>query len=248
MEIVLKELTGFSGSTIYLMKSNDTLFVRKINNVERNVEQLRNLKLEQFKVPEILNYTDNILDIEYIHGLDIKNYLKNRSIDHLYNFLEETLIKLSSNSNLKDYTEVYKSHLNSINWHPLLPFTKEEIFEKLPKILPQSIYHGDLTLENILFSEKDNFYLIDPVTTNYDSWVFDIAKMRQDMQCKWFVRKDKLKIRVKLEELQEKILNRFPEANDDYLLIMMLLRVFKYAKHKTKEQRFLLEEIIKLWK
>ena len=109
------------------------------------------------------------------------------------------------------------------------------------------MYHGDLTLENIMHSDA-GFYMIDPVTSEYDSYIFDIAKMRQDLECKWFVRKEHLKLDVKLEYIQNKILDEFPLANNDYLLILMLLRVWNYTIPKTKEQRFILENIIKLWK
>ena len=40
---ILRELNGHSGSTIYLME-DDRLFVRKINNVERNYERMTALK------------------------------------------------------------------------------------------------------------------------------------------------------------------------------------------------------------
>ena len=59
-----------------------------------------------------------------------------------------------------------------------MPFTANELYAKLPKTLPSSEYHGDFTLENILYSLKDDFVLIDPLTTEYDSYVFDLAKLR----------------------------------------------------------------------
>jgi hypothetical protein len=166
----------------------------------------------------------------------------------LINFIKETVNRLSTNSVEKDYTDVYYSNLKNIKLHPLIPFSIDELIDRLPKKLPQSMYHGDFTLENIIYSDLDDFYLIDCVTTTYDSWVFDIAKMRQDLECKWFVRKEHLKLDVKLEYIQNKILDEFPLANNDYLLILMLLRVWNYTIPKTKEQRFILENIIKLWK
>lgn len=245
-ENVIKQLDGFSGSTVLLIEREGTLFVRKIKNFERNFERMSVLSNE-FPLPKVLDKTDDYLDMEYIHGLDIKNYLKTNSPDQLVYFLQETITKLSANSEIKDYTQVYKDHLDQVDFKKI-PFTKEQLLEKLPKLLPKSNYHGDFTLENVLHSESNNFYIIDPVTTAYDSWVFDIAKMRQDLECKWFVRKEHLRLEVKIEYIQDKILEKFPEANNDYLLILMLLRVWRYTTPKTKEQKFILENLIRLWK
>ena len=71
---ILRELNGHSGSTIYLME-DDRLFVRKINNVERNYERMTALKQAGYPVPEIYSYDGKILDMQYIRGLDMKNYL-----------------------------------------------------------------------------------------------------------------------------------------------------------------------------
>jgi RIO-like serine/threonine protein kinase len=248
MSNVLKELEGFSGSSIFLIQEDTRIFVRKINNIERNFERLTFLESQGFPVPKIYNKTDNQLDLEYIHGLDTKNYLKTRTPDHLIKFIEEIIIKLSQNSVEKDYTDTYHSNLKEITLHPLMPFSIDDLIDNLPKKLPQSVYHGDLTLENILYSDLDEFYLIDAVTTNYDSWVFDIAKMRQDLECKWFIRKEHLKLDIKLEYIQDTILKKFPLADNNYLLILMLLRVWRYTTPKTKEQKFILENIIRLWK
>ncbi len=96
-ENVIKQLDGFSGSTVLLIEKDGALFVRKIRNFERNFERITAL-CNEFPLPKILNKTDEYLDMEYIHGLDIKNYLKSNSPDHLINFLETSIDKLSNNS------------------------------------------------------------------------------------------------------------------------------------------------------
>jgi RIO-like serine/threonine protein kinase len=245
-ERIIKQLDGFSGSTVLLIESDGNLFVRKVKNFERNFERMSVLSAE-FSLPKILYKTQEYLDMEYIHGLDIKNYLKSNSPDQLIQFIETSINKLANNSVMKDYTTAYEEHLSQVDFTKI-PFTKNELIDKLPKILPQSNYHGDLTLENIIHSESNDFYFIDPVTTIYDSWVFDIAKLRQDLDCKWFVRKEHLLLDVKLEYIQSNILEKFPLASSDYLLILMLLRVWRYTTPKTKEQKFILENLIRLWK
>lgn len=244
---VIKTLNGFSGSTVLLIQEESKIFVRKIENVERNYERITHLISCGFNIPKIYNKEGNVLDIEYIPSLDMKTYLENNSINDLLSFLVETINKLSTKQSLVNYENIYKEKLKEIDLSGL-PFTETELLQKLPKILPQSDYFGDLTLENILYGSDNKFYLIDAVSIEYNSYVFDIAKLRQDLRCKWFLRNSKVSLDVKLNKIEKEILKIFPETNDDYLLILMLLRVYKHAKPNSFEQLFLKREIDKLWK
>lgn len=246
-EKIIKELRGHSGSRILLMQENENIFVRKIGNIERNFERLSNLYSEYYPVPVIYQKYDDILDMEYLHGLDMKSYLTSGNINLLSNFIIDNLNKFAKNSTLKDYTEIYEKKLDFISETNDLPFTKEELITRLPKKLPSSNYHGDLTLENIIYS-NNSFFMIDAVTIEYDSYIFDIAKLRQDLECKWFLRNSNLSLDVKLQNLQEKILSRFSGSDNDYLLILMLLRVYRHTKTFDNDRKFILKEINRLWK
>jgi hypothetical protein len=243
---VIKELIGFSGSKIYLMRNDEHLFVRKIGNVDRNFNRLQCLS-SGYNVPKIYRYENDELDIEYIHGLDIVKYLESNNIDSLRGFIFDTIDIFSKNSSEKDFTSVYETKLNWITYRTDLPFTKDQLLNRLPKILPQSTYHGDFTLENVI-ATNSNFYMIDCVDSEYDSYIFDIAKMRQDLECKWLLRNNPVKIDIKLQNLQRDILNRYPLANNDDLLILMLLRVLNYAETNSSPYNFLIREIKRLWK
>ena len=228
------------------MENEQGLFVRKVGAISRNVERLTALRSKSYPVPYIIRNSDITLDMEYIHGLDIKTYLKSHQPVRLLQFLIELIEQLMSNCSLKDYTEVYKAKLSEIDFS-LLPFTAEELIAKLPTHLPQSNYVGDLTLENIIYTE-DGFYLIDCATIEYDSYIFDIAKLRQDLDLRWFTRNSDLVLDVKTNYISQQLRERYPESNNDYLLILMLLRVYKHAKRSTYEHIFLLEGITRLWK
>lgn len=245
--VIIKKLNGFSGSTVLLVEENSKTFVRKIENIERNYERINHLISCGFNLPKIYNKEGNVLDIEYIPSLDIKTYLENYSVDNLITFLIETLDKLSIHQTATDYQHIYKEKLKEIDLSEL-SFTEKELLDKLPKELPKSNYFGDLTLENILYGSDKRFYLIDAVSIEYDSYIFDIAKLRQDLKCKWFLRNSKVSLDVKLNKIEREILNKFPESNNDYLLILMLLRVYKHSKPESFEQLFLKREIEKLWK
>ena len=249
MAEVLKQLRGHSGSEVYLMKNDQKLYVRKVDNVERNHERMKAL-FGYVDLPEIYDYNGTSLEMEYIQGQDMKNYFLYNGVAEFNQFITNTINLFAANSEDKDYHETY---VHSLYWlesyNNPFPFTADQLVEKLPRVLPRSVYHGDMTLENIIYSGTSRFYFIDPVTVPYDSWVFDIAKMRQDLECKWFLRYDeRTHIDVKLGNIQETILHRFPIANNNYLLILMLLRVFKHCIRGTLEYDFIVKEIKRLWK
>ena len=246
-EYTIKELKGFSGSKIYLMRSDKGLFIRKMNNTDRNYIKLNELS-KNFNVPKIYSMGDNVLDMEYIHGLDMKSYLAVRGTNRLTDFLIDILKKFSEEAHMTDYTDVYKDKLKYVKLPVDMNFTKEELLDKLPKRLPRSKYFGDLTLENMIYGEDGQFYLIDGMTSDYDSYIFDVAKLRQDLECKWFLRNSDYRLDVKLENIQDKLLEEFELANNNYILILMLLRVYRYTKPFSKEEKLLTKEMNRLWK
>jgi len=243
---VVKELYGFSGNQILLMQKHNRLFVRKIGNITRNIERMQALNGE-YPLPQLYTVSNKMIDMEYLHGLDIKSYLKTNNYEKLLEFLLSILKKFSTISVNKDYTEIYIKKLQEINFDDL-PFTREQLLDRLPRQLPSSNYHGDLTLENIIWTADRGFFLIDCATIEYDSYIFDIAKLRQDLELGWFTRKDNAMLNVKTKYIQQKILQQHPIANNDYLLILMLLRVYRHSRPDTFERNFLLEGITSLWK
>ena len=248
MARLVKELSGHSGSTVQLMKNQNGHFIRKINNVERNYERL-NALLGYVDVPKIYAYDGTVLDMQYIQGMDMKNWLIYNSVHDLNDFLVHSINTLNYGSKEKDYTETYYRTLAWLDNDNSFPFSKEELISRLPKILPKSMYHGDMTLENIIWGTiEKRFFFIDPVTVPYDSWVFDIAKLRQDLECKWFLRYDPVRIDVKLLNIQENMLHKFPVADNDALLIAMLLRVYLHCEKDSVEYKLIMREVNRLWK
>jgi len=243
---VVKELYGFSGNQILLMQKHNKLFVRKIGNISRNIERMQALSAE-YPLPQLYTVSKKIIDMEYLHGLDIKTYLKTNNYEKLLDFILSILEKLSKNSVDKDYTETYIKKLQEVSFEEL-SFTREQLLERVPKILPSSNYHGDLTLENIIFTADRGFFLIDCATTEYDSYIFDIAKLRQDLELGWFTQKDNTMLDVKTKHIQKVILEKYPKGGNDYLLILMLLRVYRHTLPNTLERNFILQGINKLWK
>jgi tRNA A-37 threonylcarbamoyl transferase component Bud32 len=242
---IIKNLKGYSGSQVFLMQDQIT-FVRKIGNIDRNLERYGMLSKLGLSVPRVLTQNPEFYDMEYIPNLDIKNYLFKNHVQVLFNFIKDTIYKLSENSYNKDYTDIYRAKLKNIDFSPLI-FDQQDLLDKLPAVLPCSEYHGDFTLENILYNiNKKEFTLIDPLTTEYDSYVFDLAKLRQDVDCKWFIRQDQIHLDTKLKKLSETLEQEFSHYSNQYLLILMLLRVLPYAQ--GSDRKFIIEKANKLWK
>ena len=89
------------------------------------------------------------------------------------------------------------------------------------------------------------FVLIDPSTTEYNSFIFDIAKLNQDLICKWFIRNKNCNLDKKLHQISES-LNKYSFYNNNYLLILMLMRILPYSKN-VEDKKFLYKNIIDLW-
>lgn len=248
MDKVIKTLNGHSGSFVSLMEDykRNRMYVRKMKNVDRNVERLRILSEAGYPVPKIYDHKYDVLDMEYLHGLDMKNYLIHNTPNDLLDFILGIIESFKRTvTGHKDYTETYNEKLE---WLPKdFLFTKKELINKLPKSLPQTLYHGDFTLENILYTDP-GFHLIDPVTIEYDSYLFDLAKLHQDLECKWFLRNSDVRLDTKLQYLRDSINEIYPVTYHNQLLILMLLRVLKHCEKDDDNYKFLMKEIERLWK
>jgi len=244
---LVKELKGYSDSKVSLMY-DDKFFVRKTGNIHRNLERYDSLSKIGLSIPKLYEVYGNYYDMEYISCLEMKRYLLLNSTTNLIHFLKETIDKFKETSIEKDYTETYRSKLSTFDFSNYsLPFTSEQLIDRLPKKLPWSEYHGDFTLENVLYDTNNSrFVLIDPLTTEYDSYIFDLAKLRQDLVCKWFVRHDSLFLDSKLQSIYDS-LKIYDHFENDYLLLLMLLRVLPYTKNDN-DKNYLLNEVRKLWK
>jgi len=244
---VIRQLKGHSMSKVELIQKDNGIFVRKTGGVGRNLERYDALSRLNLPIPKLLEVYGDSYDMEYIQHEDMRTYLSSHDVTKLAQFITQTIAILSKEVIEKDYSYIYDQKLSVFPWTRYeLPFTASELYSKLPKTLPSSEYHGDFTLDNILYDLKDGFVLIDPLTTEYDSYVFDLAKLRQDITCKWFVRKENFYFDSKLKVIEDAI-KPFESSMNDYLLILMLMRVLPYT-YFDDDKLFVESEIRKLWK
>ena len=103
-------------------------------------------------------------------------------------------------------------------------------------------------MENIIVRDNNEFVLIDCQTSPFDSYVFDLIKLRQDLSSQWFLRYKPAMIELKLSQIYQDLAQRWPVMANDYLLVLSLARITRYCSHESFEQKFLLKEIDRLWK
>jgi tRNA A-37 threonylcarbamoyl transferase component Bud32 len=249
-DIVVKELNGYSGNKVELVQRGSLYLVKKEGDVVANYKRLVELSDHGFNVPKVKLVSDSVLEMEYIHGIGIKDLLKMYDVDMLYSFIEEYFNKCLSTTIKGDFTKPIHDKIDSFNFYHLLPFTSEQIKNKIPTEYPKTLYHGDFTLENILYS-KGKFYLIDGLESQFKSCIFDLAKLRQDIDCHWFLRNEKtVALYSNLDTLSKKIYSKFGNYYNEYLLIFMLMRVMAYAIRKEDKDsiQFLTSKINTLWR
>jgi hypothetical protein len=244
---IVKEFKGHSGSRIFLMTKHDRLFVRKQGNITRNFDRYEHLKLLHVPMPTIYHMFDDTIDMEYIDGIDVQTFLSDHSPDLLIDFLTRLINKFSMTIQSVDYRPVVEKFLDLVDLDEW-PFTAAELIAYVPATLPKSPYHGDLTLENLIWNSSQGFVAIDGQSGIWDSYVFDLCKLRQDLHCHWFVRNVNHDLSDKLEYIETALLNRWPVANNRALLTLMLLRVYRYCREGSLEQDFIKKEINRLWK
>jgi len=244
----LHNFFGFSGSDIVLYQTMLGKVVRKTGLIERNYKKLIELESKGFIVPKVLHKEDTILDMEYVEGADMQTFMLHNDITRLIDHISELIDKFKIDSVDKDYSDTYARNLTFVDDDKQLPFNSYELFDRLPKVLPSSTCHGDLTFENLVYSTDNCFVMIDVSTGDYDSWVFDLAKLRQDLDAKWFLRNSNVDLTAQLTSIKNVLYEKFPLAFDDSIYILMLLRVYRHCVFGTKEHELILNEIRQLWK
>lgn len=244
--MIIKQLTGHSGATVNLVEKDNKIVVEKFGKgTDRNHAQMLVLGHSAAQ-PTILSYDNGHLVMEYVPSTDMKHYLINENRTQLVHFIKSTYDTLSGiiYDQTKDYLPVYERRLSAAEW---LPASIGEIIALLPRYLPQTLYHGDFTMNNILYDYNNaRFVLIDAMTTDLDSIHFDISKLRQDLDCGWFIRDSNLLLSNRLLTLSEELGSYCAYYNNNAMAILALLRVWPYSSELDK--KWLADQIDKLWK
>jgi hypothetical protein len=200
--------------------------------------------------PELVDWDgDGGIIMEYIDGpKPYEAIVDNRSADRFVKAVSRSLTTLRTQwvtDPHKDYTSVYESRLETVTW---LPCPLGELIDRLPRVLPGTQYHGDLTLDNIIWDvDRRQYCFLDALDSDFDSWVFDIARLGMDLRCGWSVHRGAPGIEKFLLERVHKAFSTFSNYYfNRNLIIINLLRIWPYASEVDRE--WLAARMEELWR
>ena len=251
---LIKKLKGNSGALVELVEINSNFYIKKTNGtkLKKSAEILQELKSQNFNTPDIISCSNKCLIMEYINGVDMQSFLENADNNKIFKIIDfiNSYIKIKRTNKKKNFSNEIYNKINSLKKkinQRYLVFSLEQLYKKLPKICIDTSIHGDLTLDNIILKD-DKFYLIDANPTDITALEYDVIKIRQDLDCLWFVRdfKNKNNFKIICDTISSKLKKNWSFFKNDYILIFMLLRIFPYKKD-ISTQKFLLKNMNNLW-
>lgn len=248
---------GRSGCKLEL-KFNGLIVSKKSSSISYNnrlysqyIKQKNFLSDEYFLTPNVYEFDDmnqlHSFDMQYIYGKSFEQYCIDSNVNEI-NIFSNALIKFVKNN-------LEKSIRTKINFAPLeqkilslrsildpsLHRYIDFLLRKKIEYMPVGPNHGDLTMSNIIFSNK--YYLIDFLDNIYETPLNDLVKIRQDTEHKFYINllnSDNSKVETCLNYIDEQIKINFSEIITTleyiWLSIFSLLRVLPYLKNEREKQ------------
>jgi len=240
---------------VLLFEDKNSFFVEKKTKNSKEIFKKYEVLIKDFDIAKIVNTKSNSIIMEYVNGIEIKQFLNSyneKKIINFSNYINNYFKKTQIKSIKYDYSKEISDKLKNINkiiTKNRLLFSLDDLFIKIPKILNKSNIHGDFTFDNMI-NVRDKFFLIDISPTNLDAVDFDYNKLMQDIKSLWFVRNssNKLDYKIVCQKIFENIDRNINRMYNRYINIFMLLRILPYALNNSDDEKFLYDEINKLWK
>lgn len=251
---------GRSGCTFYLDDSG--IILRKISSDSEYNDRLYSQYLKQSKFENSNNFSTPIpyefnkdeklhhFDMEYIHGKTFNNFCLDSNVDEILGFSNNLNDFLFNNLKSSILTEInfikLENKLNSLS--KLLGMGVEKYINFLLtnpiETLPVGKNHGDLTMSNIMFSDK--YYLIDFLDNPYETPLNDLIKIKQDTEHNFYFNllgRVDTKVKVCLDYIDTQLNKQFENTINSHefvwLSIFNLLRVLPYLKSKGEIESIL---------
>jgi hypothetical protein len=251
---------GRSGCTFYLDESG--IILRKISSDSEYNDRLYSQYLKQSKFEDNSNFStpkpyefskvNNLhhFDMEYIHGKTFNMFCLDSNVDEILAFSQNLKMFLSNNIKNSILTEINFSKLE-VKLKNLSEILGKDVDKYINFLLKNPIEslligknHGDLTMSNIMFSDK--YYLIDFLDNPYESPLNDLIKIKQDTQHNFYFNllgKVDTKVKVCLDYLDKQLNVEFSDILESHqfiwLSIFNLLRVLPYLKNKSEIESIL---------
>ena len=167
-------------------------------------------------------------------GRNKKNYIEKENILKKINIVEKNSDKKFSN------------YFNKI----------KKKYENLPDYIETSFCHGDLTLSNMIItnSKQNNskysvnkyleIYLVDWLDSNYETFLLDLAKLKQDLFYGWSSRSsnssqamaNSITGKFIWNLIEEKFIDNYNKEIFNFFMNLCILRILPYVKSKKDFQ------------
>jgi hypothetical protein len=246
---------GRSGCSFIL--NEDKMVLRKISkDVEYNnrlytqyLKQEKFSPIENFSKPSLFEFNKkndlHYCEMQYIRGKTFEKFCEESNVDEFIGFCDSLINFLDSN--------IKNSVVTSINFEILkskLVTLKNNLADEyqiyIDYLLNNPINelmigksHGDLTMSNIIFSDK--YYLIDFLDNYFDSPLNDISKIKQDTEYNFYlslINSNNSKVKICLNYIDDNINKKFKEQIDSFefrwINILNLLRVVNYLTSNSE--------------
>lgn len=270
------KLIGHSGCDLKISKHEGGLFVTKTSKnreynsrLKEQCEKQKAFNHNFFNAPIIFESGYNRhglfkFSMEYVNGLTLAEYFRNIKIGNI-----DSLAKIF-------FSIIYDNYSFDGNAKEIFVLKLKDLEKKInaknDKLLSDVLFklknygwsyciagycHGDMTLENIILS-NNKLYLIDFLDSFYDSWMIDVAKILQDVECKWSYRFDKKNdknLEIRLLIFKQLLIDKILLLKDGEkilstiycILLVNLLRIIPYTDD-LETIKYLKNEINKIFK
>jgi len=181
LEAPFEELIGNSGATIY--RESDRV-IKKGIKVKKEYEWYKGIKRSAislaFKIPKIYSFTVDTLIMEYVDGPILSKVVNNYHLEKLNELC--LMFKHRKDGYTFDVDAYIKYLYKCIPHYGLVKgIASELLYHKEFLEKSASFCHGDFTLNNIIYKDRE-YYLIDPgPKEEYSSYLLDLAKTRYSL-------------------------------------------------------------------
>ena len=249
--------TGLSHCTVSIVES---IIVRKTSDSIRGNSRLqKQIEKQQIfcnefdldiKTAPILKIgTENgktFLEMPYIAGSSFVEFFATadkRILDDFYVSLCQYLDH-NWNTDIEDATAAIDRKLNLLfEYSRHRDFIDFLLTKNTATFVPRGFCHGDLTLSNILFKNKE-YYLIDFLDSHIETPLYDFAKLKQDLYYRWCISVERkrvdmsnsIKIAQSIDYIWKLLSNSYNNVyqSDSFRMIdaLTLLRIEPYVKDR----------------
>lgn len=272
-------LDGYSGYDVLLYRSdNRGPIVRKKARVASQNKRLKEQYKKHlffmrqaagvYLVPEVLNVSSGgplfFYDYRYIEGVTLIHFIERSSaeeircvldklVDVMIHFARSPVYFESLNPSetfLRSIRNKIESNAEKCSLDIKIRNRLLRFLAGMPDPLVRTFCHGDLSFDNIIIDKERRLWLIDFLDLFYPHYWFDISKVFQDIDGKWYELKHNIRLpHNKLAYMHEYLLNRIREfdscyeTHHNFLLAIAFLRILPYAK--SEDQKRIIQEKIR---